>query len=225
MATAQWGVWHRSSKNSSPRLLHIMLVPLAAPLGLPMGRINARKMQPLQAILDTGSSSSHTFNPIVEAQEKTPALSLRSFGPEGLEEQRSEMYNRDIKLMRDLNVGDRVAVGKNVYSVVYAFGHKDAHTTFEFVQVHRALQNMLELTAGHFVPIEISGKLVYKRAENLKVGDILWKSSQITGTSKVEKLGLYNPLTLSGNIMVNNVLASSSCHVQHSPQRDIMCCD
>ncbi|EFJ07292.1 hypothetical protein SELMODRAFT_429995 [Selaginella moellendorffii] len=136
-----------------------------------------------------------------------------------------QMYNRDIKLMRDLNVGDRVAVGKNVYSVVYAFGHKDAHTTFEFVQVHRALQNMLELTAGHFVPIEISGKLVYKRAENLKVGDILWKSSQITGTSKVEKLGLYNPLTLSGNIMVNNVLASSSCHVQHSPQRDIMCCD
>ncbi|EFJ07235.1 hypothetical protein SELMODRAFT_429983 [Selaginella moellendorffii] len=61
--------------------------------------------------------------------------------------------------MRDLEIGDKVAVSKNVFSDVYAFGHKDADVISEFIQV--------------------------------------------------EKLGLYNPFTLSGNIMVNNVEAPS----------------
>ncbi|XP_024520612.1 warthog protein 6-like [Selaginella moellendorffii] len=115
------------------------------------------------------------------------------------------MYTGEFKL---LSVGDKVAVGNNAFSDVYAFGHKDADAISEFFQVHSA-SNMLELTAGHFVPVDIKGNLVYKRAEDLKVGDSLWESSQITEISKVEKLGLYNPLTLSGNIMVNNVLASA----------------
>ncbi|EFJ27773.1 hypothetical protein SELMODRAFT_412024 [Selaginella moellendorffii] len=119
-----------------------------------------------------------------------------------------QMYNGEIKFVRELNVGDKVAVGKNIYSDVYAFGHKDADVISKFFQVHSA-SNMLELTAGHFVPIAVNGKLVYKRAEDLKVGDSLWESSKITEISKVEKLGLYNPLTLSGSIMVNNVLAST----------------
>ncbi|EFJ04280.1 hypothetical protein SELMODRAFT_432559 [Selaginella moellendorffii] len=72
-----------------------------------------------------------------------------------------------------------VAVGKNSFSDIYAFGHKDLDVVSEFVQV-KTEANTLELTAGHFVP---------------KI-------------SKVDKLGLYNPLTLSGNILVNNVVAS-----------------
>ncbi|EFJ07826.1 hypothetical protein SELMODRAFT_448268 [Selaginella moellendorffii] len=119
-----------------------------------------------------------------------------------------QMYTGEFKFMRELSVGDKVAVGKNLFSDVYAFGHKDADAISEFVQVHSGA-NMLELTAGHFVPVDVNGKLVYKRAEDLKVGDSLWESSQVTEISKVEKLGLYNPLTLSGNIMVNNVLASA----------------
>ncbi|EFJ23131.1 hypothetical protein SELMODRAFT_415625 [Selaginella moellendorffii] len=55
---------------------------------------------------------------------------------------------------------------------------------------------------SHFVPVDVNGKLVYKRAEDLKVGESLWESSQITEISKVEKLGLYNPLTPSGSIMI-----------------------
>ncbi|XP_024535844.1 warthog protein 4 [Selaginella moellendorffii] len=119
-----------------------------------------------------------------------------------------QMYNGEIKFVRELNVGDKVAVGKNIYSDVYAFGHKDADAMSKFFQVHSA-SNMLELTAGHFVPVAVNGKLVYKRAEDLKVGDSLWESSQIIEIQKVEKVGLYNPLTLSGSIMVNNVLAST----------------
>ncbi|XP_024531827.1 warthog protein 4 isoform X1 [Selaginella moellendorffii] len=119
-----------------------------------------------------------------------------------------QMYNGEIKFVRELNVGDKVAVGKNIYSDVYGFGHKDADAISKFFQVHSA-SNMLELTAGHFVPVAVNGKLMYKRAEDLKVGDSLWESSKITEISKVEKLGLYNPLTLSGSIMVNNVLAST----------------
>ncbi|XP_024521178.1 warthog protein 6 isoform X2 [Selaginella moellendorffii] len=92
-----------------------------------------------------------------------------------------QMYNSDLKLMRDLEVGDKV------------------HTA----------SDMIELSEGHFIPVDAKGKLVYKRAKDLQVGETLWGSSQITELSKVEKLGLYNPFTLSGNIMVNNVEASS----------------
>ncbi|EFJ07236.1 hypothetical protein SELMODRAFT_429979 [Selaginella moellendorffii] len=119
-----------------------------------------------------------------------------------------QMYNGDLKLMRDLEVGDKVAVSKNVFSDVYAFGHKDADVISEFIQVHTA-SDMIELSEGHFIPVDAKGKLVYKRAKDLQVGETLWGSSQITELSKVEKLGLYNPFTLSGNIMVNNVEASS----------------
>ncbi|XP_024521180.1 warthog protein 6 isoform X2 [Selaginella moellendorffii] len=119
-----------------------------------------------------------------------------------------QMYNGDLKLMRDLEVGDKIAVSKNVFSDVYAFGHKDTDVISEFIQVHTA-SDMIELSEGHFIPVDAKGKLVYKRAKDLQVGETLWGSSQITELSKVEKLGLYNPFTLSGNIMVNNVEAPS----------------
>ncbi|EFJ07232.1 hypothetical protein SELMODRAFT_429972 [Selaginella moellendorffii] len=111
-----------------------------------------------------------------------------------------QMYNGDLKLMRDLEVGDKVAVSKNVFSDVYAFGHKDADVSSEFIQVHTA-SDMIELSKGHFIPVDAKGKLVYKGAKDLQVGETLWGSSEITELSKVEKLGLYNPFTLSGNIM------------------------
>ncbi|XP_024521177.1 warthog protein 6 isoform X3 [Selaginella moellendorffii] len=119
-----------------------------------------------------------------------------------------QMYNGDLKLMRDLEVGDKVAVSKNVFSDVYAFGHKDADVSSEFIQVHTA-SDMIELSKGHFIPVDAKGKLVYKGAKDLQVGETLWGSSEITELSKVEKLGLYNPFTLSGNIMVNNVDTAS----------------
>ncbi|XP_024537580.1 warthog protein 6 [Selaginella moellendorffii] len=120
------------------------------------------------------------------------------------------MYSGEMKTMKELKIGDKVAVGKNSFSDIYAFGHKDLDVVSEFVQV-KTEANTLELTAGHFVPVNTKGEIIYKRAADLKVGDSLSTisgASPITEISKVDKLGLYNPLTLSGNILVNNVVAS-----------------
>ncbi|EFJ10399.1 hypothetical protein SELMODRAFT_427238 [Selaginella moellendorffii] len=98
----------------------------------------------------------------------------------------------------------QVAVGINSFSDIYAFGHKDLDVVSEFVQV-KTKANTLELTTSHFVPVNTKGETIYKRAADLKVGDSLSTisgASPITEISKVDKLGLYNPLILSDDILV-----------------------
>ncbi|EFJ20188.1 hypothetical protein SELMODRAFT_418602 [Selaginella moellendorffii] len=91
------------------------------------------------------------------------------------EKDASQMYNGEIKFVRELNVRQ---VGKNIYSDVYPFGHKDADAISKFSKC-TALQ-----TCWNSLQATVNGKLVYKRAEDLKVGESLWELSQITEISK-----------------------------------------
>ncbi|KAG6550003.1 hypothetical protein Mapa_008515 [Marchantia paleacea] len=83
----------------------------------------------------------------------------------------------------------------------------------------------LELTALHFIPtaLKFQGKLkmVHKRAQDIQRGEYVWADGSDKGTagnklalfmvkdvSVTFQNGLYNPLTMSGTIIVSGVVAS-----------------
>eukprot|EP00249_Psilotum_nudum_P010528 c22590_g1_i2 orf=882-1634(+) len=143
------------------------------------------------------------------------------------------------KPMFEISIGEEVAVwtekGDLEYDHVYAHGHLDGEALSEFIalklsrlQVENETRT-LELTADHFAiiltphsTIANAGKginvLTYKRARDIQVGDAMLGLTRdltyspfyvIEAKKKVLK-GLYNPYTLRGTIIVNNMLAS--CH-------------
>jgi len=112
------------------------------------------------------------------------------------------------KAMRDLNVGDKVLVGKGVYSEVFMFSHRLADAEATFVEITTA-STTLALTRGHY--LYANGKL--SEARHVKVGDNVTladgKPALVTAIAAVRKEGLHNPHTLQGDIVVDGVLTST----------------
>lgn len=124
--------------------------------------------------------------------------------------------------MDQLRIGDKVLArgedGGLAFQDVYVFGHEDAAATASFVQIHTEGTKMpLELTGGHFLPtLSAVGVQLSKRARDVRPGDIVLLAAQggfkpctITQVSVVQRRGLFNPFTMSGDIVVNGVLASA----------------
>ncbi|CAL8465466.1 g5002 [Coccomyxa elongata] len=132
------------------------------------------------------------------------------------------LSNGRSKPMHELRVGDEVAVmgkdGAFKLDAVYAFGHNDPKPITSFVKLTVDIQS-LELSSLHFVPV-YSGNLssmVYKRAQDVNVGDHMYVGiaasgkglrQSVTSITTTYQRGLYNPLTLSGNILVDGMVAS-----------------
>jgi hypothetical protein len=145
--------------------------------------------------------------------------------------------------MKDLSVGDRVLVDpeKQIYEPVYAFGHYSTTARMRFVQISfqptsaslisanssTALQPLVELTADHLVYV-VDGhnnkKRNLVRADQVRRGDYLL-STTASGTvvivtkiayNKEKKQGLFMPLTPSGKLVVNHVLASNYVSIRDS---------
>jgi len=129
------------------------------------------------------------------------------------------------KQMHSLQVGDQVLSidesGKPIFDDVYFFGHAAPNETSDYLTIHAGGQN-LEISEEHFVPtcphMEqcLWTHRVHKYAKALKSGDWVWLAN--SDSSKPEKivnitlkaaLGLYNPYTLSGTIVVNGVVGSA----------------
>ena len=119
--------------------------------------------------------------------------------------------------MKDLKLGDAVMTAKNKYEPVYSFGHRKAEMMMDFVQIYTAddAAGLLEMTGNHMIMVaDNRGRGKATRADQLQVGDRLLNvegEKQITVTliEGTQKKGLYMPLTPSGQIVVNNVLASN----------------
>jgi len=136
--------------------------------------------------------------------------------------------------MEALEVGDEVAVGGGAFSPVHLFTHRQRDTINRFMAIHAAnLPAPVLMTPGHYVYVN-GGSLV--TARQVKVGDILVsKDRRVHGDSgdgdgsnvatenftvtkvemNVESKGLYNPHTLHGDIVVNNVVASTLTDAVH----------
>lgn len=119
------------------------------------------------------------------------------------------LENGNILRMDELKVGDRVAVGRGKFSEVYLFTHKLPGVVSEFVSI--LLENRIELrmTSGHYLILNH----VYKPAKLAQIEDIVvledGSFSKIIKVSRVIDWGLYNPQTIDGEILVNNVLVST----------------
>lgn len=113
--------------------------------------------------------------------------------------------------MSDIRIGDEVAVGDGLFSPVFMFTHRDVSGTHKFVELSTATAR-LRLTAGHF--LYVNNNLV--RADEVRVGDKLEDEHghplEVIKVAVVTARGLYNPQTLHGDIVVDNVRASTYTH-------------
>ncbi len=117
-----------------------------------------------------------------------------------------------LKRMDELTIGDRVLVivnGRRFYDDIYMFGHKDADTIAEFVEI-KTLSKTLRQSPDHFVVLK-TGTVP---ARQVNVGDFVeteqvgqWED--IISTRIIKAQGLYNPYTLSGKIIVDGVATSA----------------
>ena len=115
-------------------------------------------------------------------------------------------------LMKDLQLGDKVYTGSE-YDLVYAFAHRDMDATVDFLQIytHGLVGQPLQVSGNHMVFIH--GKSNPIRAIDIAVGDTLQNSSGngsvVSRIETVKSKGLYAPLTVSGKLLVDDVVASS----------------
>lgn len=120
-----------------------------------------------------------------------------------------QVLNKGEVTMEDLEIGDSVLVSAGKYEPVYSFGHKDTSSSMDFVQIHsNGISKPLELTGDHMV--YVNGYPV--RADSVKPGDMITADAAahaVTKISSVNRKGLYMPITASGKIVVNGVLASN----------------
>lgn len=133
--------------------------------------------------------------------------------------------------MKDVKIGTVVAAynnaGEIVYEPVYFNGHEDDEATrdhFKITIYNNQTQDVkyVEMTSDHFAPVLLNiegSQTVMTKAKNIKKGDLMMAADQVTMKMSVYqvddvsmsfKRGLYNPYTLSGNIIVNSVAVS--CH-------------
>ena len=135
-----------------------------------------------------------------------------------------ETRDRGTVAMKDLEVGDYVFVGEDArpkYERVYSFGHFHQDLVDNFLKIYTDASPKplpLEVTGNHMVFAKQSnGKYEAVRADEVKIGDILKfalpgskaSEAKVTKIGEVSKKGMYMPLTPSGSLVVNGLLASS----------------
>ena len=130
--------------------------------------------------------------------------------------------------MDSLEVGDRVLTGENKYEPVYAFGHinKDMMATYYQIQTNyeTETENPLEMTGNHMLFIlNEKGEQEVIRADNLKVFDKVvsanGEAQEVTWIKKIEKKGMYMPLTPGDEIIVSGLKASAYTSIdQEAPK-------
>ena len=110
--------------------------------------------------------------------------------------------------MDELQVGDAVLDSDGAFSPVYMFAHKDRKADSPYVELRTATNHTIQMSSTHY--IEADGVM-------MNAGDVRpsmtvtagGEQSAVTATKMITATGLYNPLTLSGTIVVNGVAASA----------------
>jgi len=116
------------------------------------------------------------------------------------------------KSMASLQLGDEVLDAAGAYSPIYVFGHASAAKA-SYLTLALEGGRKITLSPDHYVPA--NGDLVY--AKDVAVGDVLGyvdggatETAAVASIDESVEVGMYNPYTLSGTIVVDGVVAS--CH-------------
>jgi len=126
-----------------------------------------------------------------------------------------EVEGRGSISMKDLKIGDNVRSERGAFEKVYSFGHYDAKTPTDFLQIKSAgLKNPLEISANHMVFVQDGAVQKSVPAATLKVGDSLiiaanGNASKIGSIKNIQGRGAYAPFTASGKISVSGTVASN----------------
>ncbi|KAL3880596.1 hypothetical protein ACJMK2_032825 [Sinanodonta woodiana] len=126
--------------------------------------------------------------------------------------------------MADLHLGQKVlssfSNGEAKYSTVYFIAHQDDKCSAKYISI-RTSGHTIKLTPDHHIYIN---NLHTVPARDVKVGDTVMVVSKnnscleqeiVTELSRSTDVGIYAPITMSGTIIVNSVLAS--CYVDVVP--------
>ena len=120
--------------------------------------------------------------------------------------------------MDALKIGDSVQIADGTFSKVYSFGHKAPSQQTKYLQIISTTMDKhhpLEISAEHLIYTQDASKNAWTLvpAGDLNEGDSLLSTNgrptTILKIREVERQGAYAPLTVSGNLLVNGVLASS----------------
>lgn len=117
-----------------------------------------------------------------------------------------ELENGRTVAMGALKEGDKVRARNGKFSPVFMFSHRDADVMAHFVRAVFSDGAVLVATHGHYI-VAKDGALV--AMDSVRIGDELMGGRQVIAVSQVVEQGLYNPHTLSGDLVVDGVLASS----------------
>ncbi|CAI2357039.1 unnamed protein product [Caenorhabditis sp. 36 PRJEB53466] len=129
-----------------------------------------------------------------------------------------------IKLIKDLKVGDKVLSMDEAfvtYSPVIMFLHKRDEERAEFNLIETSNGHSIKLTDNHLIYVSdcnAKADLKLVAAKDVKVNNCIHVTTEknvvvkkkVSNISKVAGTGIYSPLTSTGDIIVNKVLAS--CH-------------
>jgi len=113
-----------------------------------------------------------------------------------------------MKNMAQLQTGDHVLVANGHYSEVFMFSHRleDAEATFLQLTTQ---QGKVVLTPDHY--LYVNGRLA--TAVTVKIGDTLisgdGRNVAVEAVNTTRALGLYNPHTMHGDIVVNGIKTST----------------
>lgn len=128
--------------------------------------------------------------------------------------------------MHNLRIGDRVQVAPAQFSPVFLFTHRNRQTTFRFLRIC-ASHACISLSASHLLYVNdrlLPARLV-RRGEFIHLAD--GSPTVVISVQTVSDVGLFNPHTLHGDIVVDGIHASTytdaihprSAHVLLSPFR------
>lgn len=115
------------------------------------------------------------------------------------------------KMMRDVQVGDRVQVGDGEYSDVFMFTHRSSHVMRSFVTIRVDQESIkLHVTPDHLIYVR---GLRLISARNIRAGDEIvlgtFRTANVTRIEHTVLSGLFNPHTIHGDIVVDGVLTST----------------
>jgi Hint module len=140
-------------------------------------------------------------------------------------ESQVRVLNQGPTKMWDLGLYDMVQVANNKYEPVYSFGHKEASMEAEYLSISTKTATTstssnkaeLELSKDHMVMTE-GGRNV--PASHITVGDMLVTASgelvAVESIRTVIRKGSFAPFTLSGSIVVNDLVVSNYVAYQGS---------
>lgn len=126
-----------------------------------------------------------------------------------------ELESGAIVPISTLQLGDRVRTSASSFSDVFMFTHRDANVHARFVRLVTRSGAQLTLTASHY--LLANGQLTAAKA--VQIGDILLLgsgvTSDVTAIESVSSIGLYNPHTLDGKLVVDGIETSTYTTAVH----------